>query len=88
MPAALLVMGYEALSSILPSTLQRLSVISYLRQLLPVSVPAEGIFALLTVNTDPVAPWAAVTGVLLLTAAVVALSCYKIRSLEISYTTD
>jgi ABC-type transport system involved in multi-copper enzyme maturation permease subunit len=88
MPAALLVMGYEALSSILPSTLQRLSVISYLRQLLPVSVPAEGIFALLTVNTDPVAPWAAVTGVLLLTAAVVTLSCYKIRSLEISYTTD
>lgn len=87
-PAALLVMGFEALSSILPSTLQRLSVISYLRQLLPVSVPAEGIFALLTVNTDPVAPWAAVTGVLLLTAGVVALSCYKIRSLEIAYTTD
>lgn len=88
MPAALLVMGYEALSTILPSFLQRFSVIAYLRHLLPVAVPAEGLFALLTINTDPVAPWAAITGVLLLTAGVVALSCYRMRTLEISYTTE
>ena len=88
MPAGLLLMGYEAISSILPAPLQKLSVIAYLRHLMPVSVPTDGLFALLTVNTEPVAPWAAVTGVLLLTAVVVALSAYRMRSLEISYTPE
>lgn len=87
-PAAMLVLGWEAINPVLPSLLQKLSVASYLRHLMPVSVPAEGIFALLTVETEPVPGWAACLGLLLLIAAVLSYSCYRIRSLEIRYTTE
>jgi ABC-type transport system involved in multi-copper enzyme maturation permease subunit len=88
MPAAMLVLGWEAINPVLPSLLQKISVASYLRHLMPVSVPAEGIFALLTVETEPVPAWAAVVGLLVLIAVVLAYSCYRIRRLEIRYTTD
>jgi ABC-type transport system involved in multi-copper enzyme maturation permease subunit len=88
MPVAMLVMGWEAINPILPSLLQKISVASYLRHLMPVSLPGEGIFALLTVNTEPVSPWLATIGVLVVTLTVVAVSCYRMRSLEIRYTTE
>jgi ABC-type transport system involved in multi-copper enzyme maturation permease subunit len=87
-PAAMLVLGWEAINPVLPSLLQKLSVASYLRHLMPISVPAEGIFALLTVETEPVPGWAACLGLLLLIAAVLSYSCYRIRTLEIRYTTE
>jgi hypothetical protein len=87
-PLALLLMLWEVLSSILPSFLQRFSVASYIRQLLPISIPGEGIFALLSVNVEPVPPAAAITGVMILTVAIVTISCFLMRKLEISYTTD
>ncbi len=88
MPAAMLVLGWEAINPVLPSILQKISVASYLRHLMPVSVPGDGIFALLTVETEPVPAWAAVLGLLVLIAVVLAYSCYRIRRLEIRYTTD
>lgn len=87
-PAALVLMGWEFISAVLPPFLQQFSVSSHLRHLMPVSVPAEGIFALLTVTTEPVPAWLAVVGVLVLTLAILAISCYRMRSLEISYTTE
>lgn len=87
-PAAMLVLGWEAINPVMPSLLQKISVASYLRHLMPVTVPGEGIFALLTVETEPVSGWIAATGLLILTAAVLAYSCYRIRTLEIRYTTD
>jgi ABC-type transport system involved in multi-copper enzyme maturation permease subunit len=87
-PAAMLVMGWEALNPILPSLLQKISIASYLRHLMPVAPPDEGIFALLAVPTEPVSPWMATLGVLTVTAVVVVLSCRRMRSLEIRYTTD
>ena len=56
--------------------------------LMPVSVQAEGIFALLTVPTEPVSGWAAALGLLVLIAVVLTYSCYRIRTLEIRYTTE
>lgn len=88
MPAAMLVMGWEALNPVLPSLLQKISVASYLRHLMPMTVPGEGIFALLTVQTEPVPAWIAVSGLLVLTMVVLAYSCVKIRRLEIRYTTE
>jgi ABC-type transport system involved in multi-copper enzyme maturation permease subunit len=88
MPAAMLVMGWEAINPVLPSLLQKISVASYLRHLMPISVPGEGIFALLTVQTEPVPTSLAVLGLLLLVALVLAYSCVRIRRLEIRYTTD
>lgn len=84
----LVVMGWEALNPILPPLLQKISIIFYLRHLTPVDVPVEGIFALLTVVTEPVPAWAAVWGVLCVTVLVLILACYLVRGLEISYTTD
>jgi ABC-type transport system involved in multi-copper enzyme maturation permease subunit len=87
-PAAMLVLGWEAINPVLPSLLQKISVASYLRHLMPISVPGEGIFALLTVQTEPVSGWAATLGLVVLIVVVLSYSCYKIRSLEIRYTTD
>ena len=85
---ALLFMGWEAISSIFPAFLQHFSITSYLRQLMPISVPGEGIFALLTVTTEPVPAWLAVGGVLVLTGVVLVGSCFVMRTLEINYSTE
>jgi ABC-type transport system involved in multi-copper enzyme maturation permease subunit len=87
-PGALLFLGWEAINPVLPSILQRLSVASYLRHLMPVDVGAKGFIALLTVETEPVSGWAATVGLLLLITAVLLYSCYRIRTLEIRYTTE
>jgi ABC-type transport system involved in multi-copper enzyme maturation permease subunit len=87
-PAAMLVLGWEAINPVLPSLLQKISVASYLRHLMPVTVPGEGIFALLTVTTEPVAGWVAVLGLMTLIVVVLAYSCLRIRRLEIRYTTE
>jgi hypothetical protein len=87
-PGALLVWGWEAINPITPSILQKISVASYLRHLMPITVPGAGIFALLTVQTEPVPAWVAICGVLLLTAIVLTYSCVRIRRLEIRYTTE
>ncbi|HEY2467118.1 MAG TPA: hypothetical protein VGI45_04635 [Terracidiphilus sp.] len=88
MPGAMLLLGWEAINPVLPSLLQKLSVASYLRHLMPVSVPAEGVFALLTVETEPVSAWIAVLGLLALIVVVLVYSCIRMRRLEIRYTTD
>jgi ABC-type transport system involved in multi-copper enzyme maturation permease subunit len=87
-PAAMLVFGWEAINPVLPSLLQKISVASYLRHLMPITVPGEGIFALLTVETEPVSGWAATLGLMALIVVVLSYSCYRIRRLEIRYTTD
>jgi ABC-type transport system involved in multi-copper enzyme maturation permease subunit len=87
-PAAMLVLGWEAINPVMPSLLQKLSVASYLRHLMPVTVASDGIFAILTVQTEPVSAWAATAGLILLIAAVLFYSCYRIRTLEIRYTTE
>jgi ABC-type transport system involved in multi-copper enzyme maturation permease subunit len=88
MPGAMLLLGWEAINPVLPSLLQKFSVASYLRHLMPVSVPAEGVFALLTVETEPVSAWVAVLGLLALIALVLTVTCYRMRRLEIRYTTE
>jgi hypothetical protein len=87
-PAALLVWGWEAINPIMPSILQKISIASYLRHLMPITVPGQGIFALLTVQTEPVPAWVAIFGVLLLTAIVLIYSCIRMRRFEIRYTTE
>jgi ABC-type transport system involved in multi-copper enzyme maturation permease subunit len=87
-PAALLVWGWEVINPILPSLLQRFSVVFYLHHLMPVSVAAEGLFALLTVQTEPVSGRASTVGLLLLIVVVLLYSCYRMRTLEIRYTTE
>lgn len=87
-PAAMLFLGWETINPVLPSLLQRLSVASYLRHLMPTTIAPEGLLALLTVETEPTPAWAATLGLLLLIAAVLVYSCYRMRTLEIRYTTE
>ena len=51
----MLVLGWEAINPVMPSLLQKISVASYLRHLMPITIPGQGVFALLTVETEPVA---------------------------------
>ncbi len=85
-PAAMLLLGWEFLNPALPTLLQKLSVAGYLRPLMPVSVAAEGIFALLTVPAEPVAAWKACLGLLALIAVVLFYAGRRMRTLEIRYT--
>ena len=87
-PAALLVFGWEAINPVMPSLLQKISVAWYLRHLMPVTVRGNDIFALLTVTTEPVPGWVAALGLLVLIAVVLTYSCYRMRTLEIRYTTE
>jgi ABC-type transport system involved in multi-copper enzyme maturation permease subunit len=87
-PAALLVFAWEAINPVMPSLLQKISVASYLRHLMPVKVQGDDIFALLTVTTEPVPGWVAALGLLVLIAVVLTYSCYRMRTLEIRYTTE
>jgi ABC-type transport system involved in multi-copper enzyme maturation permease subunit len=87
-PAAMLALGWETINPVLPSLLQKISVASYLRHLMPVTVGADGIFALLTVETERVSGWVATAGLLGLIAVVLSYSCYRIRTLEIRYSTE
>jgi ABC-type transport system involved in multi-copper enzyme maturation permease subunit len=87
-PAAMLVLGWEAINPVLPSLLQKISVASYLRHLMPITVPGEGIFALLTVETEPVSGWVASLGLVTLIMVVLSYCCFRIRRLEIRYTTE
>jgi ABC-type transport system involved in multi-copper enzyme maturation permease subunit len=87
-PAALLVFAWEAVNPVMPSLLQKISVASYLRHLMPVTIQGKDIFALLTVTTEPVPGWVAVLGLLGLIGVVLTYSCYRMRTLEIRYTTE
>lgn len=88
-PAAVMLV-WESINSFLPAFLQKFSVIYYLKSLCPVEVPPQvpPPFALLAVNPDPVSPLIAIPSLILLSAVVVLWSGYKIRHLEISYSTD
>jgi hypothetical protein len=65
----------------LPPLLKKVTVFHYLQSLCPVPV-SDGPLALLA---DAPSPWAAIPGLLVFAAALVALSAWKIRRMEIRY---
>jgi len=85
---AVLVLGWESFSGVLPTVVQRLSVTYYLKQLCPVSVPAPGILALFTVVSEPVSTVAAVLGPIVLATLVLFAASKFVRRLEISYVAE
>jgi len=60
----------------------------YLKPLFPVELPIEGILGLFTVVAEPTPPWLAVSGLLLFAALVLAFACWRIRRLEVLYSSD
>jgi ABC-type transport system involved in multi-copper enzyme maturation permease subunit len=76
---------WEVILVFLPTALQRISVVYYLRVLSPIDPPAEAFLVLFTTPPDPVPRWVAATGLLLLSAVVLAWGCWRIRSTEVDY---
>jgi ABC-type transport system involved in multi-copper enzyme maturation permease subunit len=85
---ALVVLVWESGNRVLPAALKLASVIFYLEPLLPVEVPASGLAALFAIPADPIAPYLAVPGLLLVSAVVLAAACLRARRAEIDYGTD
>ena len=85
---AVLVLGWETFTPILPSLVQRFSITYYLKQLCPVSIPADGLLALFTVVSEPVSTAAAILGPIVLAVLVLLLACKFVRRLEISYVAE
>ena len=78
---AILLFFWELANFLLPPVLKRVSVIHHLSALQPVPVP-EGVIALVA---EPPSPWLAVPALLVVAAAMVVLSAWKVRRLEIHY---
>lgn len=84
-----LFLGRETITPILPRTLQMLSITFYLKQIYPVHVSTgSSVLSLFTVVPEPLSSYTATLGLLCFTAAVLVFSCYRIRRVEITYTTD
>lgn len=90
-PAAALLL-WESVNPFLPALLKKISVIYYLAQLCPVGVPSvPGVSRLFTNLIAPPATMsaaAAIAGLLVLTALVLAYSAHLVRRLEIDYSAD
>ncbi len=87
LPGAVVLL-WETFHAVLPPLLQKFSIIFYLKQLCPVSVPPDGVLALFAVVTEPVSPWIAVPGLVLLSTAILVFACFRICRTEISYLAD
>ncbi len=81
---AVVVLGWELMSSLLPPMLKAFTVVHYLSSLVPVP-PSLGPLAILV---QPVAPWKAVLGLSALALVALALAAWRARSLEISYAAE
>jgi len=82
-PAGLF-LAWELATPFMPKILKAISIIHYLVSLEPIPVD-EGPVAILT---SPVAPWLAVLALLAVSLGAVVLAGWRIRGLEISYTTE
>jgi ABC-type transport system involved in multi-copper enzyme maturation permease subunit len=85
---AVIVVLWEGINGALPVWLKRFSVTYYLKPLFPVEMPIEGISGLFTVVAEPVPLWVSVTGLLMFAGLALVFACWRVRRLEISYSTD
>jgi ABC-type transport system involved in multi-copper enzyme maturation permease subunit len=85
---AVVLLFWEGINGVLPVWLKRLSVTYYLKPLFPVELPITGFLSLFTVVAEPTPSWLAVSGLLLFAALVLAFACWRIRRLEVLYSTD
>ncbi len=90
-PAAAILV-WEAMNPFLPQLLKKFSVIYYLKSLCPVDVPVDPdvppTLALLISNADPIAAPLAILGVLAVAAGILVFASFRVRRLEINYSTE
>jgi ABC-type transport system involved in multi-copper enzyme maturation permease subunit len=81
---ALMIFLWELANPFLPALLKKISVIFYIKSLLPLTLD-EGPFAVIA---DPAPVWLAVPGLLIFTAVVLVAAGWSIRRMEIAYGAD
>jgi hypothetical protein len=79
---------WEGIIGALPVWLKRLSVTHYLKPLFPVELPVGGWLRLFTVVAEPTPAWLAGGGLLLFSLVLLAFACWRIRRLEVLYSSD
>lgn len=89
---AVVILFWEYINGVLPTLLQKLSVLYYAQSLCPVSVPVDNnmplLIRLLISPADPPSVFTAVFGFLIVTALVLLIASQVVRRLEINYNTD
>jgi ABC-type transport system involved in multi-copper enzyme maturation permease subunit len=89
---AVVMIFWETINGVLPTMLQKLSVLHYVQPLCPVSVPPDDgmplLIRLLISPADPPSAFTAVLGFLIFTALVLLAASQIIRRLEIDYNTE
>ena len=83
-PAAV-VFVWENINPFLPALLQKVSIIYYLRNLLPVEVPIPPPFSVMAIEANPMPAWITVPGLLAVAALILAYTALSARQTEISY---
>jgi hypothetical protein len=89
---AIVILLWESINGVLPSALQKLSVLYYVQSLCPIPAPANRgsplLIRLLLAPAAPPSTTAAVLGLLGLTALVLWVASKRVRRLEINYGND
>ena len=85
MIAGAVVFVWEGINPFLPSLLQKVSVIFYLRNLAPVEVPVPPPLNLMVIAADPSPAWLAIGGLLAVSALLLAYTAISARTAEIAY---
>ena len=85
---AVALLFWEGVNGALPAWLKHVSVTFYLKPLFPVELPMKGVLSLFTVVAEPTPVWLAVSGLFAFTFLVVALACWRMRGIEVSYSAD
>lgn len=91
LPAAAILI-WEGINPFLPAVLKQISVIYYLKSLCPIEIPAPPgmppLLALLVSSSDPISAPVAIVGLVAVALLALYVSSTKVRSMEISYTTE
>ena len=85
MIAGAVVFVWEGVNPFLPSLLQKVSVIFYLRNLAPVEVPVPPPLNLMVIAADPSPAWLAIFGLLAVSGLLLAYTAVSARTAEIGY---
>jgi hypothetical protein len=89
---AVVLLGWEGINGFLPGMLQKLSVLYYVQSLCPVPAPidpeAPALARMLLFPAEPPAAWAAVAGVLTVTALVLWGASRAVGRIQINYGTE
>jgi hypothetical protein len=83
-PAAV-IMGWEGINSFVPASVQKISVIHYLKSVCPVQLKLKGLEALIAVPSDPPPVWISVLGLALVSSLILVYAVTLARKLEINY---